>query len=194
MLSAKFYEEFLDDIQLDIDFSSQTKKLQVKTEESTYRESVDLPTLTQLINQKSEEFIDAILVDMNTFVEVEINDVTEYSDSTSYEVEAKFRTKIGMAYADLADIYFGNSMLELDSDTVKDFQKFVQDNKFTEKKAYAESPNATYTLKIENTNQLNTFLNKFETLSGPHRNVTSIKDLDESLITKFNRYNIRKNN
>lgn len=182
-----FYEEFLDDLEIDIDFDTKNKKLIAQTKESNFRDSHDLPTLTQLLNQKSEEFIHAILTDTNPVIEVTIEDVTEFSDRPESIVEIKFQTSISLTNVDLTRMFFDTAEIVLTPDQLQVFEKFLTDNKFT------LHPNSSdlsklYALKIINIEQLNSMLQKFEKNASPHKNVNSFEDLGEKAVVSFKKF------
>ena len=76
--------DILDSLSLDIDFNINTKRFEIKSNESDYTDQILYPTLTQLINQKSEEFMDAIFIDLNCEISFEIERVSE-DEKTSNE-------------------------------------------------------------------------------------------------------------
>lgn len=183
----EFYEEFLDDLEIDIDFDSKNKKLIAKTSESHYREEFELPTLTQLLNHKSDEFIHAILIDTNPRIEVSIENMTEYSDREEYSVEIKMETSISLTNVDLTRLFFNAGELTLTLDGINEIKTLLKENKFILHPNSTDS-SALYILKIINIDQLNNILRKFEQNASPHKSVNTFDDLGEKAVVSFKKF------
>jgi len=180
----KFYEKFLDELQLDVDFNPENNQFVAKTLDSTYSESVELPTLTQLLNSKSDEFMHAILLDVDAkFVIVidnyEILHTEDETEVPSYELSVMLDTKVDLVDVNIIDELFNTTELEIGSrerDIVRQFCKQYKFNRINKQNKFGDitlnSPNETYEFKVNSIEILNEILknivelfNQFGTLS-----------------------------
>jgi hypothetical protein len=180
----KFYEKFLEELQLDVDFNPENNQFVAKTLDTTYSESVELPTLTQLLNSKSDEFMHVILLDVDAkFVIVidnyEILHTNDENEVPSYELSVMLDTKVDLVDVNIIDEIFDTTELEIGSrerDIVRQFCKQYKFNRTNKQNKLGDitlnSPNETYEFKVNSIEMLNETLknivemfNQFGTLA-----------------------------
>jgi len=158
-----FYEDFLDELNLDIDFDTKARQLVVKTSENTYGDSVELPTLTQLVNVKADEFFRAILVDLNARIEIEIVDESDFNDGNTdldYTVEIQLRTNSNLVYMNLIRELLDESELVVskhEAYMIINFCEKIGYNKLQNESSYDRTD---LVLKLESTDDLDQALNQ----------------------------------
>ncbi len=191
----KFYEDFLDDLNLDIDFDVKTRQLIVKTAENSYIDVVELPTLTQLVNVKADEFFRAILVDLNTRIEVEIVNESEFNNGETdldYTVEIHLRTKSNLVYMDLIREILDESELLVSKHEVYNIINFCEKNHYVKEKDSVSYERYDFVLKIESTDEMDNALKMLSNFLEPFKTVTgeniSNDALPEKVIKQFKNF------
>jgi hypothetical protein len=179
-LTSKVLEEFLDDLTLDVDFDAKTGRFEVKTPETDYQDLIEYPTLTQLINKNYEEFLDAIFIDLEPIIQIEISKI-EPEDQKGYEYmidSMSIRQKPGSLNRLGIHLhqFWHKDYPELN---IEDVEFFI--DKMTEKGFTVDEIHDIYTLtkKLEKTKDLIDFVNTYDEYSKVY--------LDRRSLTGFQR-------
>ena len=181
MKADNIIEEFLDELSIDIDFDANSRQFEVKTEEFSGEEH-QLPTVQQLMNKNTQELLQAIIVDINPFFEIDIDDVSDFTDTETFNIEIHLK---GInTYVDVMRELIGTGSLETTKDTAEKFEQLLEELNFNIR------PGKLTTKRVDALEDITKIVAHFENFFKSHEKVTSFDDLNESksIITKFSKF------